>query len=83
MAMDAGSVAVSAAGVVTKSGFAEEVYDQLWSDYQADSALFPAPPAEAETGIKRALAKAANLHALVITYIQANAETDPGGDTIL
>ena len=83
MAMTAGSVSVSPAGVVTKSGFAEEVYDDLWADYQADAASFPPADAASELATKQGLARAANKAALVITYIQANAVTDPGGDSIL
>ena len=87
MAMTAGTVSVNpGTAVVTKNGFAEERYDEMWADYVADLAVFDElPPTDIPTlvAVRTGFAKAANGLAAIISYIQANAETSSDAETIL
>lgn len=75
MTMLAGSVSVTDAGVVTKSGMAEAIYDQMIGIY-----ALVTPPAVVPTGaqgvsMKRAQARFANAMATAIVgYITSNAK---------
>ena len=79
MAMTAGTVTVSASGVVSKSGMAGAIFDalvaQATTDYQANGAPFP--PSDPVTLIKlyKGIAKSANpLASAIVGYITANAK---------
>ena len=79
MAMTAGTVTVSDAGVVTKSGMAQAIFDalvtQTISDYAAAGAPFPPTDPVALVKVYRGLAKAANpLASAIVSYITANAK---------
>lgn len=75
MAMIAGSVTVSDAGAVTKSGMAEAIYDQLIGLYAVQVPPIVVPNGAAGVLIKRAQANFANALATALTgYITTNAK---------
>jgi hypothetical protein len=75
MAMIAGSVSVTDAGVVTKSGMAEAIYDQMIGIYALVAPAVVVPSGPQGVPIKRAQAMFANAMAAGITgYIIANAK---------
>lgn len=71
--MVAGSVSVDESGNVTKSGFAEIVYDDLVA---STTALPGTASAEFVVAQKESLAAQANRLALVISYVQDNAKAE-------
>jgi len=74
MAMIAGSVTVSDAGVVTKSGMAEAIYDQMIGLYAIQVPPITVPNGAAGVPMKRSQANFANAMATALTgYIQGNA----------
>lgn len=82
MSMTAGSVSISDAGVETKSGMAQAIYDARWAQYVIAEAaalgasVYTTLPTLAQTvSAKRAIASDSNaLAAAIVTYITANAK---------
>lgn len=74
MAMSRGSVSVNDSGVVSGSGCAREIYDEMIDDYLEE--LPESADEDAQTAVKKSIAKLANKQAFLITYIQTNAEVD-------
>lgn len=82
MAMTAGTVVIEDNGTVsTSTGFAGELYDDLWADYVAD--LLAANPPQVPTTdpallarIRRSMARVAMTQAKTITYIKANGQAE-------
>jgi len=83
MPMTAGTVSVDSAGVVTKSGYAGNVFDDMYAEYLVNitASGTVVPPLDQLVAVKQGLARAAVNAAKVITYIQANATA--GGDAVL
>lgn len=73
MAMTAGTVSVTDAGAVTKSGVAGEVYDQLIAGMLSEFGL-TSPTGPSGAAQKRGYAVMANAVAKVVTHILANAQ---------
>jgi hypothetical protein len=75
MAMISGSVSVSNAGVITKSGMAGAIYDQLIGMYALFVPPIVVPNGAAGVPMKRNQAMLATaLAAAIVPYIQANAK---------
>lgn len=73
--MIAGSVSVSNAGVVTKSGMAAAIYDQLIAIYSQVTPPIVVPNGAAGVPMKRGQALMANaLAAALVPYITTNAK---------
>lgn len=75
MAMIAGTVSISDAGVVTKSGMAGAIYDQMIAIYAAVTPPIAVPNGAAGVPMKRAQAMFANaMAAALVPYITTNAK---------
>lgn len=77
MAMTPGSVSIAADGTETKSGFAEDYYDALKTEWEAALAAFNQPvPTDLAIIVpaRKTWAKAANRAASIIQYIIDNGQ---------